>query len=140
VPNALCINSVVAYVRKRTWTTWHRIHLMAIDRFVPIRWPELQKCHRIDLLNFPIDSGTALALLRALFHHNRYKQGAIMAIKRKKRFPKKELNSWVKKRSSWNHDEWLALLDELRSQGFEEWTDNTDGQDEIGRYIESKRA
>ncbi|MFT5126570.1 MAG: hypothetical protein ACI8W8_000165 [Rhodothermales bacterium] len=60
--------------------------------------------------------------------------------KRKKRFPKSELNGWVKTRSTWNHDEWLGLLDDLRGQGFDEWTDSSDGQEEIGVYIETKRA
>lgn len=60
--------------------------------------------------------------------------------KRKKRFPKSELNSWVKARSTWNHEEWLGLLDDLRGQGFAEWTDSSDGQEEIGAYIETKRA
>jgi hypothetical protein len=60
--------------------------------------------------------------------------------KRKKRFPKRELNMWVKTRSTWNHNEWLGLLDDLRGQGFEEWTDCPNGQDEIGLYIENKRT
>ena len=60
--------------------------------------------------------------------------------KRKKRFPKRELNMWVKTRSAWNHDEWLVLLTGLRAQGFDEWTDSTAGQEEIGVYIEHKRV
>jgi hypothetical protein len=58
----------------------------------------------------------------------------------KKRFPKRELNMWVKTRSAWNHNEWLGLLDNLRGQGFIEWTDSPGGQNEIGLYIENKRA
>ena len=59
--------------------------------------------------------------------------------KAKKRFPKKELNTWVKSHDEWNHDQWLALLEDLRGQGFEDWTDSSEGQDSIGLYIESKK-
>lgn len=62
------------------------------------------------------------------------------ATKRKKRFPKKELNTWVRKRATWSHAEWEALLGELRSEGFEEWTENQEGRDLIGQYLEDKRS
>ncbi|MCH2175992.1 MAG: hypothetical protein MK193_09730 [Lentisphaeria bacterium] len=58
---------------------------------------------------------------------------------KKIRFPKKELNTWVKNKESWSHEEWLCLLELLRTSGFDQWTDNSDGQDAIGLYIESKR-
>ena len=61
-------------------------------------------------------------------------------MKRKKRFPKKELNSFFKLNKEWNHDTWLALLATLEEQGFEEWTSNQDGQDQIGAYLEEKKA
>jgi hypothetical protein len=55
------------------------------------------------------------------------------------RFPKKELNTWLKGRSAWNHDEWLQLLDDLRQAGFSAITDSPEGQNEIGLYLESNR-
>ena len=60
--------------------------------------------------------------------------------KRKKRFPKKELNAWVRSRASWSHADCEALLSDLTSQGFEEWTETADGRDEIGAHLEMKRA
>ena len=58
---------------------------------------------------------------------------------RKKRFPKRELNTWLKNNLSWNHDQWLELISTLESQGFEEWTGNQDGIDAIGLYLETKK-
>ena len=62
------------------------------------------------------------------------------AKRKKKRFPKRELNTWVRKKTCWDHSEWLNLLDDLREAGFEQWTDDPEGQDAIGLYIETKRA
>ena len=59
--------------------------------------------------------------------------------KKKVRFPKRELNGWLRKNTCWNHDEWLSLLAELRESGFEDWTDSEEGQDAIGLYLESKK-
>ena len=39
----------------------------------------------------------------------------------KKRFPKKELNAWFREHRSWDHSEWIDLLDNLSNQGFHEW-------------------
>jgi hypothetical protein len=33
-------------------------------------------------------------------------------------FPKKELNKWLKTHKTWDHDDWLKLLDELKNKGF----------------------
>ena len=38
----------------------------------------------------------------------------------KKRFPKKELNAWLREDRSWDHSEWIDLLDNLSNQGFHE--------------------
>ena len=64
---------------------------------------------------------------------------AIAKSKKKKRFPKRELNTWLRKNSSWNHLDWEQLLSELENQGFEEWTTDQDGRDQIGLYLESNR-
>ncbi|EKD51071.1 MAG: hypothetical protein ACD_62C00351G0004 [uncultured bacterium] len=56
------------------------------------------------------------------------------------RFPRKELNAWLKGRECWDHDEWLDLLDDLRRQGFTKWTESQDGQNEIGSYLEESRV
>ena len=39
----------------------------------------------------------------------------------KKRFPKKELNACLREHRSWDHSEWIDLLDNLSNQGFHEW-------------------
>ncbi len=62
-----------------------------------------------------------------------------MATKKKKRFPKKELNTWLKANPIWDHAQWSALLDDLKTQGFEEWTDAEEGRNEIGLYLETKK-
>ena len=59
---------------------------------------------------------------------------------KKKRFPKRELNTWLRKHLSWNHEEWLKLIDELKSQGFDELTSTQEGLDAIGLYLETKKA
>ena len=57
----------------------------------------------------------------------------------KKRFPKKELNAWLRKHRSWDHSEWIDLLDNLSNQGFHEWRASGAGQKKIGFYLETKR-
>jgi len=63
----------------------------------------------------------------------------IMATKIKKRFPKKELNSWLRVHRSWDYIEWLNLLENLTKLGFHEWSTSGLGQREIGFYLETKR-
>lgn len=55
------------------------------------------------------------------------------------RMPKKEMLSWVRSRSSWDHQDWLALLDDLRDQGFAYWTDSDEGRTALGEYLEANR-
>ena len=55
------------------------------------------------------------------------------------RFPKKELNSWLKIHPQWNHQEWASLIEDLSTQGFHEWTDAEQGRNEIGFYLETKQ-
>lgn len=63
-----------------------------------------------------------------------------MAKKTKKiRMPKKEMKNWLKVRTSWNHGEWIELLDMLREKGFSAWTDNADDQVTLGEYLEENR-
>ena len=38
----------------------------------------------------------------------------------KNRFQKKKLNAWLRERRSWDHSEWVDLLDNLSNQGFRE--------------------
>jgi hypothetical protein len=59
---------------------------------------------------------------------------------KKMRFPKRELNTWLRKHLSWNHEEWLQLVDELKSKGFNELTSSQEGLDAIGLYLETKKA
>jgi len=59
--------------------------------------------------------------------------------KKKKRFPKRELNTWLKKNLSWNHEQWLTLIETLGEQGFSEWTEDQEGLNAIGLYLETKK-
>ena len=56
---------------------------------------------------------------------------------KKVRFPKKELNLWLKNHLRWNHKEWLMLIDTLGKSGFSYLTQNKELIDNIydrGRY------
>ena len=52
----------------------------------------------------------------------------------KKRFPKKELNAWLREHQSWDHSEWIDLLDNLPNQGSHEWCASGAWQKGIGYY------
>ena len=64
---------------------------------------------------------------------------ALKKIKGKVRFPKRELNTWLRKNSEWNEASWEALITDLTDQGFSDWTSNQEGKDSIGLYIETNR-
>ena len=51
-----------------------------------------------------------------------------MTEKINKRFPKKELNAWLRLHKQWNHHDWLSLLDKLTKQGFHQWSVSVAGQ------------
>lgn len=55
-------------------------------------------------------------------------------------FPKKELNKWLKLHKTWDHDDWLKLLDDLKAKGFDNLVSNQAGQDSVGLYLETKRG
>jgi len=55
------------------------------------------------------------------------------------RLPKKEMLAWIKGRSTWNHDDWLALLADLRAKGFGYYTDAEEGRNELGAFLEANR-
>ncbi|HBD28073.1 MAG TPA: hypothetical protein DC040_02715 [Deltaproteobacteria bacterium] len=63
----------------------------------------------------------------------------IIPVKIKKRFPKKELNARLRVHQTWDHIEWLNLLENLTKLGFHEWSSSELGQREIGFYLETKR-
>jgi hypothetical protein len=56
---------------------------------------------------------------------------------KKKRFPKKELNLWLYKNMTWNHGQWLKLINELTKNGFEDWTSTEEGKDALGLFLET---
>ena len=62
-----------------------------------------------------------------------------MKSKKKIRFPKRELNSWLRSHLSWGEREWQELLQELKQTGFGEWVGNPDGLDQVGLYLETHR-
>ena len=62
-----------------------------------------------------------------------------MPAKIKNRFPKKELNAWLRVYQTWDHIEWLNLLENLTKLGFHEWSSSELGQIEIGGYLETKQ-
>ena len=65
------------------------------------------------------------------------KQEIMMTEKINKRFPKKELNAWLRLHKQWNHHDWLSLLDKLTKRGFHQWSVSVAGQKEIGFYLET---
>ena len=62
-----------------------------------------------------------------------------MPAKIKKRFPKKELNAWLRVHQKWDYIEWLNLLENFTKLGFHEWSSSELGQREIGVYLDTKR-
>ena len=54
-------------------------------------------------------------------------------------FPKRELNKWLKTHKTWDHDDWLKLLDDLNAKGFDNLVSNQTGQDSVGLYLETNR-
>ena len=62
-----------------------------------------------------------------------------MPAKIKNRLPKKELNAWLRVYQTWDHIEWLNLLENLTKLGFYECSSSELGQREIGFYLETKR-
>ena len=41
---------------------------------------------------------------------------------------------------TWDHDDWLKLLDNLKSKGFDNLVSNQAGQDSVGLYLETNRS
>ena len=64
---------------------------------------------------------------------------ALKKVNGKVRFPKRELNTWLRKNSSWDDSSWEALITDLTEQGFGDWTNTQEGRDSIGLYIETNR-
>ena len=62
-----------------------------------------------------------------------------MPAKIKNRFPKKELSAWLRVNPTWDHIEWLNLLENLTKLGFHKWSSSELGQREIGFHLETKR-
>ena len=52
---------------------------------------------------------------------------------------KRELNNWLEKRDTWNHDDWLKLLSDLRTKGYNDLIDTPKGQEAIGLYLEAHK-
>ena len=67
---------------------------------------------------------------------------AVKAAKKtsKPKMPAKELKAWLKGRKTWNHGDWMALLEDLRKKGYSALTDTQEGRESIGNYLESNRA
>ena len=55
-------------------------------------------------------------------------------------FPKKELDKWLKAHKTWNHDDWLKLLDDLKAKGYGNLVGKKAGQDSVGLYLETNRS
>ena len=63
-----------------------------------------------------------------------------MPAKIKTRFPKKELNAWLRVHQTWwDYIEWMNRLENLTKLGFHEWSTSGLGQREIGFYLETKQ-
>ncbi|MBF0360527.1 MAG: hypothetical protein HQK49_05910 [Oligoflexia bacterium] len=57
----------------------------------------------------------------------------------KNNFPRQELLNWLSGRSHWDHQDWLSLLNQLKSKGFGHLTESHEGQAKIGEFLESNR-
>jgi len=55
-------------------------------------------------------------------------------------FPVNELKTWLKGRKGWNHNDWLALLTDIRSKGYSSITDTQEGRDSIGKFLEANKS
>ena len=62
------------------------------------------------------------------------------AVQKPTRFPKRELNAWLRKNLSWDHSQWLGLIKDLKTQGFTKFTETQEGLDAIGLYLETKKG
>jgi len=70
-------------------------------------------------------------------------QGGDMTTVNKTSKPKllaKELKTWLNGRKGWNHNEWLALLADLRTKGYSKITDSQEGCGSIGMFLEANRG
>ena len=56
-----------------------------------------------------------------------------------RKFPKKELNAFLRKNTEWDHNMWTGLLSELEEIGFGFLTETEEGRDAIGLYLETNR-
>jgi hypothetical protein len=56
------------------------------------------------------------------------------------KLPTKELKAWLKGRKFWNHNDWLALLEDLRKKGYGALTDTQEGRASIGNFLEVNRS
>jgi len=54
--------------------------------------------------------------------------------------PTRELRAWLKGRKFWNHNDWLALLEDLRKKGYGALTDTPEGRESIGSFLEANRS
>jgi hypothetical protein len=54
-------------------------------------------------------------------------------------FPKKELDKWLKAHKTWNHDDWVELLDDLKAKGYGKLIGKKAGKDSVGMYLETNR-
>ena len=52
---------------------------------------------------------------------------------------KQHLNTWLNNRTCWNHEDWMNLLNDLRSEGYSDLIDTPRGQEVIGKYLECNK-
>ena len=62
-----------------------------------------------------------------------------MTDKINKRFPKKELKTWLRLHKHWNHHDWLSMLDKMTKLSFHQLSVSVTRQKEIGFYPETNR-
>jgi len=54
--------------------------------------------------------------------------------------PARKLRAWLKIHPTWDNQDWLTLLAELRMKGYGGLTDNPEGQETIGQFLEANRS
>ena len=55
------------------------------------------------------------------------------------KIPKRVLNSWLKKNMTWDHEDWLRLLELLKNKGHGDLIKTKQGKEQIGIYLEKNR-
>ena len=94
----------------------------------------------IDRFNGKYFNGRCLAVNWALIRLAQMPAANAAQEKTMPPFPEQELRAWLKRHPTWNHYDWLDLLEDLRRKGYGPWPDSPDGPAKIGLFLETQRG